>query len=194
MSRSRIAPLVLFFVAQLFTLSVVSPAAHAQEAIPGYFFNEWTIEKSCSQVNSAAPNHSQAGLKFRVTPVAADGSYVLRAIDVANKRWANGWRTLKLEYRSGSRMAAVPADFECVPGEEASSPFLAMSGNSQTAEPFYEYEHWYGMATINGESHHILIFPRASTGPSSVVVVVQDADSGDDVTLDHDGTIHGGQK
>jgi hypothetical protein len=52
-------------------------------------------------------------------------------------------------------------------------------------------EHWYGLAKIDGELHHVLIFPRDVKGPSSVVVVIQDADSGDDVTLDHDGTIHG---
>jgi hypothetical protein len=192
MSRTRIAPLVLFFVAQLFVASIASPV-HAQEAsgVPAYFFSEWTIQKSCAQLNSGAPAHAQAGLKFRVD-AASDGAFRLRAIDAAKKRWAGGWRTLKLEYRAGTKMSAIPADFECVPGEEASSPFLAMSGNSQSAEPYYEYEHWYGMATINGESHHVLIFPRPAKGPSSVVIVVQDADSADDVALDHDGTIHGG--
>jgi hypothetical protein len=189
---SRIAPLVLFFVAQLLVLSIASPV-HAQDAsgIPAYFFNEWTISKSCAQLNSGSPAHTQAGLKFRVERASADGTYGVRAVDVPRKRWAGGWRTLKLEYRPGTKMSAVPADFECVPGEEASSPFLAMSGNSQTAEPFYGYEHWYGLATIGGELHHVLIFPRAAKGPSGVVIIVQDADSADDVTLDSDGTIHG---
>jgi hypothetical protein len=191
MSRTRIAPLVLFFVAQLFVAVVATPA-QAATLIPGYFFNEWTISKSCTQLNSGSPAHAQSGLKFRVDSASADGtSYTLRPVDNAKKRWAGGWRSLTLEYRAGTKMRAVPADFECVPGEEASSPFLAMSGNSQTAEPFYEFEHWYGMANIGGELHHVLIFPRDSSGPSSVVIVVQDADSGDDVTLDSDGTIHG---
>ena len=189
---SRIAPLVLFFVAQLFVASIAPPVqAQSASAIPAYFFNEWTITKSCTQLNSGSPAHAQAGLRLHVDPVSADGRYSLRAIDRAQQRWAGGWRTLKLEYRAGTKMRSVPADFECVPGEEASSPFLAMGGYSQTAEPQYEQEHWYGFATINGEAQHILIFPRQARGPSSVVIVVQDADSGDDVTLDSDGTIHG---
>jgi hypothetical protein len=190
MSRTRIAPLVLFFVAQLFVMSI-APPARAASPIPSYFFNEWTITKSCTQLNSGSPAHAQAGLKLRVDPVAEDGQYRLRAIDRAQNRWASGWRTLKLEYRPGTRMSSVPADFECIPGEEASSPFLAMRGFSQTAEPQYAAEHWYGFTTINGEAQHILIFPRAARGPSSVIIVVQDADSADDVTLDSDGTIHG---
>ncbi len=195
MSRTaRIVPLVLFFVAQLFVVAIVAPPTQAQttSGVPSYFFNEWTISKSCSQLNSGAPAHAQAGLRFRVDRATADGvTHALRAIDRAQKRWAGGWRAMKLEYRAGAKMSAVPADFACVPGEEASSPFLAMSGNSQTAEPYYHFEHWYGLAKIGGELHHVLIFPRDVKGPSSVVVVIQDADSGDDVTLDHDGTIHG---
>jgi hypothetical protein len=67
-------------------------------------------------------------------------------------------------------MNALPADFECIAGEEATSPFLAMSNYAQAAEPYYELAHWYGIARIQGQLEHVLIFPSsASGGPSAVI-------------------------
>jgi len=87
-------------------------------------------------------------------------------------------------------MAGIPADFACVPGAAASSSLLAMSNYTQSAEPYYEYEHWYGFGTIHGEPHHVLIFPRAVDGNDSAIIVVLDAGTDGTVQLDHDGTIH----
>ena len=42
-------------------------------------------------------------------------------------------------------MTNVPADFACIPGQPSSSGLLAMSNYTQSAEPYYEYEHWYGI-------------------------------------------------
>jgi hypothetical protein len=65
-----------------------------------------------------------------------------------------------------------------------------MSNYTQSAEPYYEYEHWYGLGTINGEPHHFLIFPRNVVGADSAIIVLLDAGTNGNVVLDQDGTIH----
>lgn len=166
-----------------------TPAAAAQ--IPDYFFKEWTVSKNCTEAHAGLGAQADVGLKFRVTrETAADGSYVFQAIDNATSKWAANWDGLRLEYRPGTKLTSVPADFECIPGQEASSPFLAMSGFAQATEPYYEPEHFYGIARINGELEHILIFPRnSSTGPAAIIVI-QSVNAPGSVKLDSDGVIH----
>jgi hypothetical protein len=88
----------------------------------------------------------------------------------------------------------VPADFECAAGSEtssaAASPFLAMSGYVQTAEPQYAQQHWYGLARIHGQLEHVLIFPRDVKGDKSAIIVLQSASNSSDMTLDDDGVIN----
>lgn len=165
-----------------------SPAGHANP--PGYFFKEWTISKDCSEQHAGPSGHVQTGLKFRIRPAKSAGGWRLEAIDADQLYWAGGWRSLKLEYRPGVKMGKLPADFECVPGAAASSPFLAMTNYSQTAEPWYEYEHWYALLAVHGEPHHVLIFPRDVEGTSSAIILIQDADASDSIKLDHNGVIH----
>lgn len=175
-------------------LSGLALPARAQDAaIPDYFFKEWTISRDCSEQHAGPEGHVGTGLKFRISRESrsADGqTYALEAFDDIQRIWPGNWKQLRLEFRPGTRLERLPADFECVPGESASSPFLAMSGYSIGAEPWYEYEHWYGLVEIHGEAHHVLIFPRSVDGASSAVIVLQDADAGDSIKLDHNGTIH----
>lgn len=159
--------------------------------IPDYFFKEWTVSKNCTEQHAGLGAEAASGLKFRISrQTTAAGSYVFQAIDNGTSKWAANWNGLKLEYRPGTRLTTVPADFECIPGEEASSPFLAMSGFAQATEPYYEAEHYYGIARIHGELEHILIFPRSSgTGPSAIIVI-QSVNAPSSLKLDTDGVIH----
>src|SRR5882724_6170391 len=108
--------------------------------IPDYFFKEWTVSKNCTEQHAGFAASVQSGLKFKVTRDAqtADGAYVFQAQDAGQQRWATNWNGMKLEYRAGTQMTTVPADFACIPGQEATSPFLAMSNYAQATEPFYE--------------------------------------------------------
>src|SRR5262249_59777796 len=108
----------------------------------------------------------RAGLKLKIA-AGKDGGYVFVAEDAGQSRWAANWNGLQLAYRAGTKMTSLPADFECIPGAESTSPFLAMSGFAQSAEPFYEQEHWYGLAKIHGQLEHVLIFPRDTPGAAS---------------------------
>ena len=160
--------------------------------IPGYFFKEWTVSKNCTEQHAGLAATVQSGLKFKITRDAqtADGSYVFQAEDTGQQHWAANWNGMKLEYRAGTEMKTLPADFECIPGQEASSPFLAMSNYAQATEPFYEQAHWYGIAKIRGQLEHVLIFPRnASSGPSAVIIMAS-VNSATTVQLDTDGVIH----
>jgi hypothetical protein len=160
--------------------------------VPDYFFKEWTVSKNCTEQHAGLAARVQTGLKFKISPdaQAADGSYVLQAEDVGQQHWAANWNGMKLVYRPGTEMKALPADFECIPGQEATSPFLAMSNYVQSTEPFYEQRHWYGVAKIHGQLEHILIFPsNAASGPKAVVVM-QSANSASTVQLDDNGVIH----
>ena len=121
----------------------------------------------------------------------ADGTtFKLQSLDSQNRLLKGNWGNVSLQYRPGSKMTSVPADFECIPGEEAASPFLALGNYAMTAEPYYEQEHWYALVKIHGEPHHLLIFPRNVTGEDSAIIVLQDAGGADAVTLDNNGVIH----
>lgn len=160
--------------------------------IPSYFFKEWTVAKNCTEQHAGLAARVQTGLKFKISAdsQAADGSYVFQAEDVGQTHWAANWNGMKLQYRPGTDMQTMPADFECIPGQEAASPFLAMSNYAQSAEPYYEQRHWYGLTRIHGQLEHVLIFPRNSgTGPSAVIVM-QSVSAPGTVKLDDNGVIH----
>lgn len=189
---SRAVPIVLFSTALSLMASLQSKSeAQTASGIPDYFFSTWTVNRDCTEVHAGTGGHTLPGSQFRVVRSAgADGTtYTLQAIDKPGLRWSSGWKRVKLEYRAGSPMRSLPADFECVPGEEASQPFLAQSGFSVSAEPYYGFEHWYGTVTIHNEKHHLLIFPRNRKGADSAAIVLIDADAGDNLQLDTDGTI-----
>ena len=159
--------------------------------IPDNFFQEWTVSKNCTEQHAGLAARAQAGLKFKIASAAADdGSYVFQAVDNTQSKWAANWNGMKLEYRAGTPLTTVPADFECIPGQEASSPFLAMSGFAQASEPYYEQEHWYGIAKIHGQLEHVLIFPRNSSSGPTAIIVMESVNSATAVKLDDDGVIH----
>jgi hypothetical protein len=167
-----------------------SPARAA--AIPDYFFKEWTVAKNCTEQHAGLAARVQTGLKFKVTPdtVAADGSYVFQAEDAGQQHWAGNWNGMKLSFRAGTAMTTLPADFECIPGQEATSSFLGMSNYAQATEPYYEQAHWYGLAKIHGQLEHVLIFPRNSAEGPAAVIVMQSVNSSRAVQLDDNGVIH----
>ena len=167
-----------------------SPAQAAD--IPDNFFQEWTVSKNCTEQHAGLAARVQTGLKFKISrdTQAADGSYVLQTEDAAQQHWAANWNGMKLVYRPGTEMKALPADFECIPGQEATSPFLAMSNYVQSTEPFYEQRHWYGVAKIHGQLEHILIFPSSAASGPKAVVVMQSANSAGTLQLDDNGVIH----
>jgi hypothetical protein len=174
----------------LFAALAATTQAQAAQ-IPDYFFKEWTVAKNCTEQHAGLAARAQAGLKFHVVrDNSQEGSYVLKALDNGQSKWAANWDGMKLEYRPGTRLTTVPADFECIPGQESSSPFLAMSGFAQASEPYYEPQHWYGIAKIHGQLEHVLIFPRnAASGPTAIVVI-ESVNSPTTVKLDDDGVIH----
>src|SRR5712671_649396 len=94
-------------------------------AVPGYFFKEWTVAKNCTEQHAGLAARVQTGLKFKISADSqgADGSYVFEAEDVGQTQWAANWNGMKLQYRPGTDMQTLPADFECIPGQEATSPF-----------------------------------------------------------------------
>jgi hypothetical protein len=160
--------------------------------IPEYFFKEWTVSRNCTEQHAGLAARVQTGLKFKISrdTQAADGSYVLEAEDAGQQHWAANWNGMKLVYRPGTEMKTLPADFECIPGQEATSPFLAMSNYVQSTEPFYEQRHWYGVAKIHGQLEHILIFPSSAASGPKAVVVMQSANSAGTLQLDDNGVIH----
>lgn len=166
--------------------------ARAQAAIPAYFFKEWTVSANCAEQNSVLAGTVQTGLKFHIASSAnADGSFSFVAENSQTQQWAPSWSTITLSYRPGTQMQTLPADFACIPGEPASSPFLAMSGYAVGAEPYYQQEHWYGLANIQGQLEHVLIFPRNVAGTPSVVIILQSVTAPGTVQLDDNGVIHG---
>jgi hypothetical protein len=189
---SRVAPVLLFSTALSLMASIQTRSeAQTPSGIPNYFFNTWTVNRDCTEVHAGSGGHALPGSQFRVVraPTADGVTYTLQALDKPGLRWSSGWKSVKLEYRAGTPLKSIPADFECVPGEEASSPFLAQSGFSVSAEPYYGQEHWYGSVQIHGEKHHLLIFPRNVKGADSAAIVLIDADAGGNLQLDTDGTI-----
>jgi hypothetical protein len=188
MPFSRKIPLSCIVVAQCLIAGLATPAQAG--AIPGYFFKQWTTSANCAEQNAGLAARVPNGLKFSVSQEAADGSYVFVAMNTPSQQWGPGWNGAKLEYRSGTKMTTVPADFECIPGQESTSSFLAMSGYAVTAEPYYEQEHWYGLVRIHGQLEHVLVFPREATnGGPSAVVVLQSVTSGKTTQLDDNGAI-----
>ncbi len=189
-------PLTAFAAAQCLIAGLVaSVPANAADNAPAYFLNKWTVTSNCTEANAGPAARVQTGLQFKVVQ-GGDGSYRLQAINSSGRQWASPWNGLKLVYRPGTKMTAIPADFACAAGAEASSatasPLLAMSGYVQTAEPQYQQEHLYGLANIHGQFEHVLIFPlQDRSGDTSVVVVLESATSGSDIALDDNGVIHG---
>ena len=168
-------------------------SVEAQTAIPGYFFSQWTVQSNCIEQGFDPAEHTQLGLQFSISPasLSADGSsYGFQPINNATQAWPDGWSELALQYRPGIQMTNIPADFVCIPGDPSSSALLAMSNYTQSPEPYYPYEHWYALGTLNGEPHHFLIFPRNVVGADSAIIVLLDAGADGNVQLDQDGTIH----
>ena len=189
MSSIRTVPLVLFSTA-LCVMAAIQPKPARADTVPAYFFNSWTVNRDCTEAHAGGlPGHTIPGLQFQVKQ-RAGGAYTLVPVDNNAGRWSRGWTGGTRESRAGSPMASIPADMECVPGQEASSSFLAQSGYRVSAEPYYPYEHWYGQVTIHGEKHHLLIFPRnVQQGPADAAIVLIDADASSNVQLDGNGTI-----
>ena len=189
MSFSRRASLSVGFACLLAGLTAV-PAAQAA-TIPNYFFKQFTVTSNCTEPNAGLAAQVQTGLKFQVPQAATpDGGYLLATSDTAVAQWAPNWNGLKLIYRAGVQTTSTPADFECVTGQAPTSSFLSMSGYSVSAEPYYEQEHWYGLATIQGQLEHVLIFPVTSATGTSAVIVMQSASTAGTMQLDDNGVIH----
>ncbi len=171
----------------------IGAAAQAAPQIPDYFFQQWSVGSNCAEAHAGLAAHVDAGLVFAINrnSAQADGSYTLQAIDGPASRWLPNWNGLKLQYRPGTPMTTVPADFACVPGATSSSPFLAMAGYVQSPEPYYPQEHWYGLATLFGQLEHVLIFPRDVSGDGAAIIVLQSASAPTDLTLDDNGVIIG---
>jgi len=187
--------LTAFAATQCLIVGLVATAPARAAEIPPYFFSQWTVTANCTEANAGPAARVQAGLQFKIaSQPAADGTYTLQTIDAAGQQWASAWSGVKLEYRAGTAMATVPADFECLAGSEAastsSSPFLAMSGYVQTAEPYYAQQHWYGLVKVNGQLEHVLIFPRDAKGDKSAIIVLQSANAGSNISLDDNGVIN----
>jgi hypothetical protein len=185
---------LLLAIAALFVGSAYPPAVQAQTAaVPAYFFHQWTVQTNCIEAGFDPTEQTQPGLQFALSPTTlmADGlSYPFQPINNATQAWPDGWAQLTVQYRAGVQMTDIPADFVCIPGQPSSSGLLAMSNYTQSAEPYYPYEHWYGLGTLHGEPHHFLIFPRNVVGTDSAIIVLLDAGSSGNVVLDQDGTIH----
>ena len=189
----RIGALLLPICALSVGAFVPSAVVAQTTAVPAYFFQQWTVQSNCIEQGFDPAEQTQVGLQFAISPgsLAADGlSYAFQPINSATQAWPAGWSELTLQYRAGVQMATVPADFACIPGQPSSSALLAMSNFTQSAEPYYEYEHWYGLGTLHGEPHHFLIFPRNVVGADSAIIVILDAGADANVQLDQDGTIH----
>ena len=185
---SRVIPVVLFSTA-LSLMASIRTRSEAQTAsgIPDYFLSTWTVDRDCTEAHSGKGGHTLPGSQFRV--VRGGDGYTLQAIDKPGLKWQNGWRNVKLEYRAGAKMKSIPADFQCIPGEEESSPFLAQSGFAVSGEPYYPFEHWYGTVTVHGQAHHLLIFPRNAKGLESAAIILIDTDASGNLQLDTEGTI-----
>ena len=191
MRFSRNSFVALAIAAQCLVAAFAAAPARA-DTIPDYFFSEWTVSKNCAEQHAGLAAHVQTGLKFKISrsKPAADGSYVFVAEDTGQQQWAANWNGMKLQYRPGTNLKTLPADFECIPGQEATSPFLAMSNYAQSTEPFYEQAHWYGVAKIHGQLEHVLIFPRdAASGPRAVIVLAS-VNAPSTLQLDDNGLLH----
>src|ERR1035438_651541 len=121
MSLSRKASLTAGIAAQCLVAAFAAASPAQAGTIPDYFFKEWTVSKNCTEQHAGLAARVQTGLKFRISSDAAeDGSYVFEAEDASQQKWAANWNGMRLEYRPGTKMTTIPADFECIPGQEAS--------------------------------------------------------------------------
>ena len=191
---TRKLSLTVFAATQcVFAALVATAPAQAADSIPSYFFSQWTVKSNCTEANAGPATRVQPGLKFKISNDSTNGIFRLQTINNDGKQWASAWNGVKLQYRAGTKMTTVPADFECAAGAEASSasasPLLAMSGYVQTAEPQYSFEHFYGLVTINGQPEHVLVFPRDAKGGTSAIIVLESASTGSSVNLDDNGVI-----
>ena len=189
----RIGALLLSISALFAFAAAPSPLQAQTSNIPAYFFGHWQVQSNCIEQGFSPAEQTQVGLQYAMsaTSIAADGlSYTFQVINSSTQAWPDGWSDLTLQYRPGVPMTNVPADFACIPGEPSSSALLAMSNYTQSAEPYYEYEHWYGLGTLHGEPHHFLIFPRNVVGADSAIIILLDAGASGSVQLDQDGSIH----
>jgi hypothetical protein len=192
MSFSRKIFLSCVLFAQCLIAGLAAPAQAGSTTIPQYFFQGGTTGANCAEQNGGLAAHVPSGLKFQISQGtdSSDSTYVFQAVNSDAQQWAAGWNDMKLKYRAGTKMTAVPADFSCVPGQESSSSFLAMSGYEVSAEPYYHLEHWYGVARIAGQIEHVLIFPRdTSNGGPSAVIMIQSATAKTTMQLDQNGII-----
>ena len=189
---SRLVPVLLFSTA-LSLMASIQTKSEAQNAsgIPDYFFSTWTVNRDCTEAHAGTGGHTVPGTQFRIAPSATTNgvTYALQTLDKPGLQWPSGWKSVELVYRSGTAMQSIPADFECVPGEEASSPFLAQSGFAVSGEPYYPQAHWYGKVIIHDQLHHVLIFPRNTQGADSAAILLIDADASGNLQLDTGGTI-----
>src|SRR3569833_271154 len=130
---SRSASLLLSLAAGcLISGATLVARADTAPGIPAYFFKQWNVTKDCSTDHGVPATHVSLGQKFQMTSAATslDGrAFRLKSLDSKNHVLAGAWGNVNLQFRPGEKMTAVPADFECVPGEEDSSPFLAL-GNT----------------------------------------------------------------
>lgn len=183
---SRAVPLFLFSTA-LAVMAAIQPKPAKADSVPSYFLSKWTVDRDCTEAHSGTIHgHAVPGLQIQVKK-QTDGTYTLVPV---NNTYTGAFPRVTLEYRGGAQMAAIPADMECVPGQEESSPFLAQSGFAVSGEPYYPYEHWYGQVTLHGEKHHLLIFPQnVQQGPASAAIVLIDEDAAGNMQLDANGTI-----
>ena len=189
MPLSRRKSLTVALAQCLIATLAVASAAQAG-TVPAYFFKQFTVSSNCAEANAGLAARVQSGLKFQIKDSGSDGSYRFAAANVGQAQWAPNWNGMKLAYRAGSKMTTLPADFVCIPGQETSSSFLAMSGYTVSAEPYYEQEHWYGLANIQGQLEHVLIFPLNTASGTSAVIVMQSASTGATMQLDDNGVIH----
>lgn len=188
---SRVVPVVLFSTALSLMASIQTKSIAQTAGPPAYFFGTWTVSRDCTEAHAGSSGHTVPGSQYRIATSNAGGvtTYALQTIDKPGFEWPAGWENVTLEYRAGPPLQSIPADFECVPGEEASQPFLAQSNYSVSAEPYYAEAHWVGNVTIHGEAHHVLVFPRNVHGADSAVMLLIDADAGDNLQLDTGGTM-----
>jgi hypothetical protein len=187
---------LLLSISVLFAAAAFPSTVEAQSTtVPAYFFSQWTVQSNCIEQGFNPAEQARVGLQFSLTPTSlmADGlSYPFQPTNSATQSWPDGWSRLTVQYRAGIPMTNIPADFVCIPGQPSSSGLLAMSNYTQSAEPYYEYEHWYGLGTLHGEPHHFLIFPRNVVGADSAIIILLDAGADANVQLDQDGSIHTG--
>ena len=119
---TRKLSLTAFAAAQCLFIGLAATTPAQAADIPQYFFSQWTVTANCTEANAGPAARVQAGLQFKISSdSAADGSYALQTINAAGQQWATEWNGMKLQYRPGTSMTTVPADFTCVAGSEASS-------------------------------------------------------------------------